>query len=290
MSDVLTFLCYCCCVEEEAEDDSVMDSLIPNPLPPSYDSTCTNTNPLIKPPGIMMCMQNNVLLRREYATMLQTDQDRFLRALRQMTRPMQDNVIVYFSPFFQIASYVRWPMNYSENVHKHMMYLWYRAYLSEFETVLQQADIECGGDGKITIPYINISKNPSIPSALINFQFPEEYYQANIELAKVNSQIKSDSEIRVALAAIKLGMETRASLDDKVSKILDAYGFGNNNYAAFNPAFLLIICGIDMLYTKCVDRIRDVTPQSAEYWKILVPFRKLPSELIDTCSLGYKYS
>lgn len=273
---------------EEEEDDSVMDSLIP---PPPSTAICNPIN-FLKPPshGLMMCMQNNVMLRREYATMTLADQERFVRALRQMTRPMQDNVIVYFSPFFQIASYVRWPMNYSENVPKHMMYLWYRAYLSEFESVLQQADIECGGDGKITVPYINITKNPSIPSVLVNFQFPEEYYQANIELAKVNSQIKTDVEIKASLADISLGMETRESLDTKVPKILDSYGFGNNNYAAFNPAFLLVICGMDMLYTRTIDRIKDVTPQSAEYWKILVPFRKLPSELVDTCSLGYKYS
>jgi len=212
-----------------------------------------------------------------------------------MVEPVEPDDPSYFSPFFQIASYNRWPMHFGNNLPKSMMpwcrALWYRAYLHEFEVALQAADISCGGDGKISLPYINVLAHPTVPEQLRQFTFPEEYIRANEELAKVNKRMRSDTAIREALVGLHVHRGMRdEEIDAAATHVLNAYGLKHSEYVAFNPAFYMILAFVDRMYVMHgQSRTQGITPKSPEYWKILVPFRKLPMELVDTRALGYTY-
>lgn len=247
-----------------------------------------------EPPSCVVMDDTKPVVRREFGAMSKEDRDRFFRAMSQMVKPASPDDPAYFSPFFQIASYNRWPMNFGTNIPKRMMPLWYRAYLHEFEAALQAADVACGGDGGVALPYINVFANPAVPEQVQQFAFPEEYQRANEELAKVSARLSSDS-FALAVQSALVGVKVRKGmcdeeLDAAAARVLTAYGFKDAEFAAFNPMFYMVVCSVDRMYALYGGaRMRGVTPKSPEYWKILVPFRKLPMELIETKQLGYVY-
>ena len=263
--------CFCCCCDRRPNND-ISEPLIPNPY---------------TPPDPVVIRRRGILVRREFQALNQQEKDRFFRALSHMIKPTTLGEPQYFSPFFQIASYNRWPMNFNNNIPPEMKYLWYRAYLHDFEVALQTADATCGGDGKITLPYINVKANYAIPSQVRQFTFPEEYLQANEELKHMNIRICADTR-DLANIEIHRGM-LNEELNAVTERVLDAYGF-NTEFAAFTPAFYLVLCYLDKINDRYRnDKLPGITPKSIEYWKILVPFRKLPMELIDIKNLGYTY-
>lgn len=278
MRNLMKYICCCCC-QKDVEDDDVYTPLIPD----------VDTLPCDAP---LSGNPRNVVVRKPYNKLSKDEKKRFFTAIDGMLVSRQDGEPMYFSPYFQIASYNKWPMHLSTDIPKSMMGLWYRAYLEEFEKALQISDIQLGGDGKIGLPYINVETDCAIPQEIREFRFPVEYMQANEELANAMKKIPRDIDIKSSVSRLPLsGKGSPETIDEIAGKIIDAFGFTTNNFAAFNPAFYMVLCYIDMLYDKHGSKFRfdSLAPKTLDYWKILVPFKKLPMDLIDIEQLGYKY-
>jgi hypothetical protein len=232
---------------------------------------------------------HEILFRQEYHSLSADNSYRLSSAITRMTACDKNNPS-YFSPFFQTASHKKWVDAHSNYIPKHMMYLWYRAYLHDFEVALQQADKECGNDGKITLPYIDINAHPCVPSAYKDFKLPSTCTQGNDELLKINAMLCDDDIVSRTLCNINISQYIHTdSINDLFDVIMKAYGF-ESEYSSFHPFFYMVLSYIDKIHdTYNKYNKQTMTPKSVEYWKILVPFRKLPIELIDTVNLGYKY-
>lgn len=287
-----------CCCDLEIEDSDRSPHKVPLKLNDhlssshhSHKSCSVYQEPLFQEMcDLQVPRANDILIRQDYYTLSSDKVYRLSCAISRMTVSEQNDPS-YFSPYFQTASHKKWVCSHSNYIPKHMMYLWYRAYLHDFEVALQKADIACGNDGKITIPYIDIKEHPFVPAAFKDFKFPGGYIQGNDELCKTNTVLGNDNKISKMLADIDISKYIcNDRINDLVDVIMDAYGFDENEYSSFHPFYYMILSYIDKLHeTYNKYNKQNITPKSVEYWKILVPFRKLPIELIDTGNLGYKY-
>lgn len=299
-----SILC-CCDWDADINDHSYNQPLIQtnnnHNVPPHWNEVCetsshhsipqSQSNEMSVYPNIQIIEKKDLLPRCEYNSLSKEYVCRYMNSIKKMIDGCKDEPS-YFSPYFQLASYKKWSCNYTAHIPKYMMYLWYRAYLYDFETSLQKHDQLCGNNGKITVPYLDIRKYPCIPEELRNFTFDSKYIKGNEELDKVNYVLNDDDKISRMMQNINISYyTTNDNLDELLDKILEAYGFNNVDYPTLHPCFYMILSFVDKLFdSHCKYKMNNITPKNVEYWKILVPFRKLPIELIDTSNLGYKYS
>ena len=282
----------CCCDWEIQEENHYVPPKPPRKPPRSNCNDLHYQEPLLQE----MCdlqvnnSYNDVLFRNEYYSIPRDTIRRLMNALNRMVNGSSNN-LNYFTPYFQTASYKKWASGYTSYIPKNMLHLWYRAYLHDFELALQKADIECGNDGKITLPYIDIKKNPCIPEILKNFKLDNDLIQANDELCKINTLFNDEERITRLVSEINITNYIASdNIDELLEKIIEAYGFNDSDYTSFHPFYYFVLCYIDRLYhIHSKFKMQNVTPRSPEYWKILVPFRKLPIELVDITNLGYNY-
>jgi hypothetical protein len=282
----------CCCDWETGEDSDVSPLRVPLKFSDHHSHTSGSVyqEPLIHEMcDLQVVPAQEILFRQEYSTLSSDNERRLSTAIARMTM-CGKNDPSYFSPFFQTASHKKWIDGHSNYIPKHMMYLWFRAYLHDFEVALQQADIACGNDGRITLPYIDIKSRPCVPSAYKDFKLPSSYIQGNEELLKLNAMICDDERICRVLSGINISQYIHTdNINDLFHVIMNAYGF-DSEYSSFHPFFYMVMCYIDKIHdTHNKYSKQTMTPKSVEYWKILVPFRKLPVELLETVNLGYKY-
>lgn len=294
---------FCCCDWETTESLNISSNHHGNyayrpPLSCDNDthSTVSFHEPLLQemcmyPPPLTVPCKTDLLTRHEFYSLSEQHVIRLMNAITHMIKNCK-NEPPYFSSFFQLASYKKWSTNCATYIPKYMMHLWYRAYLYDFEVALQQADIQCGNDGKITLPYLDIKRNPCIPDVFKDFKFPDHMIYGNDELCKVNMMVNDNEIVPDLISSINISQYIQNdNIEELIDKIIDAYGFNNTDYASLNPCFFLVLCFIDKIFDKHSKyKMNNVTPKSVEYWKILVPFRKLPIELVETANLGYKYS
>lgn len=289
---------FCCC-DWEMEESDTSPHKIPLRLNDhlsssrhSHKSGSVYQEPLFQEMcDLQVPRAHEVLLRQDYNNLSSDKVHRLTSAISRMA-VSEKNDPSYFSPYFQTASHKKWVGDHSNYIPKHMMYLWYRAYLHDFEVALRQADIACGNDGKITVPYIDIKANPCVPAAFKDFKLPCGYIQGNDELSKTSVILGDDDKIKRALSEINISQYIYTdTINDLFDDVMKAYGFDDAEYSSFHPFFYMVLCYIDKIHdTHNKYNKQNLTPKSVEYWKILVPFRKLPVELIDIANLGYRYS
>ena len=90
------------------------------------------------------------VVRKEVRSLSRREATRFHAALLEMMRNTSGGPET--SEYFRIAGYHGWPNDYC--AHRQEIFpAWHRAYLKEFETALQRADVRLGGDGNIGLPY-----------------------------------------------------------------------------------------------------------------------------------------
>lgn len=290
----MQYILCCCDWEKEYDDGYTNHNSLHAPLRCNEHSTASGSvyqEPVMyEMTSLVVTPPKSVLCRQEYHTLSSENVHRLFRAISKMVSG-NNNDPSYFSPFFQTASHKKWMSGHANYIPKHMMYLWYRAYLHDFESALQQADISCGNDGKITLPYIDITRHACVPTEFKNFKLPDCYLQGNDELSKIQALLNDDEKLIRVLAGINISHYINTNcINDLYDVVMSAYGFDSSEHSSFHPFFYMVLCYIDKIHDSYNSyNTQNITPKSVEYWKILVPFRKLPIELLDISNLGYKY-